>query len=307
MKKQILLLEKLGIPEADVKEKAKDLDYELIWDSKKANTEAVEVVVTIKKEVDRKIVEKYPNLKMIAVAFTGYDAVDMDVCHEKDIAVYNVPAYATNSVAELAVGLSISLLREIPKGDQLVKNKEWDLKPGLDLGDKTIGIVGTGTIGIAAAKLFKAFGCKLIGWSKSVKDEFRDLGGTYVDELKQLFSQADIVSVHLPLNEKTRDIIGYEELSSMKNSGFLINTARGPIINESDLIKILKEEKIAGAALDVFDTEPIEKDNELLTLKNVILTPHIAYKTEEALQRRAQVTMDNIKDFNEGKKGNRVD
>lgn len=132
MKKQILLLEKLGIPEADVKEKAKDLDYELIWSSSEANAEAVEIIVTIKKEADREIIEKYTNLKMIAVAFTGYDAVDMDVCQEKNIAVYNVPAYATNSVAELAVGLGISLLREIPKSDQLVKNKKWNLKPGLD-------------------------------------------------------------------------------------------------------------------------------------------------------------------------------
>lgn len=307
MKKQILLLEKLGIPDAEVAKKAKHLDYELIWDVDKANSEAVEIIITIKKEVGRKIIEKYPNLKMIAVAFTGYDAVDLDACREKDIAVYNVPAYATNSVAELAVGLSISLLREIPKGDQLVKNKKWDLKPGLDLADKTIGIVGTGTIGIATAKLFKAFGCNLIGWSKSVKKEFQDLGGTYVDDIKQLFSEADIISVHLPLTKETRGSIGYDELSAMKNSGFIINTARGPIIHEFDLIQILKEQKIAGAALDVFDTEPIEPDNELIQLKNVILTPHIAYKTKEALQRRAQVTMNNIQDFLEGKETNRVD
>lgn len=306
MKKEILILEKLGIPDTEVEKMAKNLNYDLVWNPDKATANAVEVIITIKKEVDREIVERYSNLKMIAVAFTGYDAVDMVVCRKKNIAVYNVPAYATNSVAELAVGLSISLLREIPKADQFVKNKTWDLKPGMDLADKTIGIIGTGTIGIATAKLFKAFGCHLIGWSKSVKDGFKNLGGTYVDDIKHVFSQADIISVHLPLNPHTRGLIGQDELSVMKKSAFIINTARGPILNESDLIKILKDKKIAGAALDVFDTEPIQPDNELVHLKNVILTPHIAYKTEEALQRRAQVTLDNIKDFKEEKKGNRV-
>lgn len=306
MNPQILLLENLGIPNADVENMVKNPDYELVWNADKATAEAVEVIVTIKKEVGRELIEKYPNLKMVAVAFTGYDAVDLEVCKEKNIAVYNVPSYATNSVAELAIGLSISLLREIPKSDQLVKNKKWNLKPGFDLCDKTIGIVGTGAIGIATAKLFKAFGCNLIGWSRSVKKEFQNLGGIYVDELKQLFSEADIVSIHLPLNKKTRGIIGYDALSEMKNSAFLINTARGPIVNESDLIKILKEQKIAGAALDVFDTEPIEPDNDLLKLENVILTPHIAYKTKEALQRRAQVTLENIQDFNEEKTNNKV-
>lgn len=306
MRKELLILESLGIPNSDVEQKAKDSDYQLVWNAEEATSEAVEVIITVKKEIDREVVERYPNLKMIAVAFTGYDAVDMEVCREKNIAVYNVPAYATNSVAELAVGLSISLLREIPKADQLVKNKRWDLKPGLDLAGKTVGIIGTGTIGIATAKLFKAFGCTIIGWSKSEKDDFKNIGGIYVDNIKHLFSKADIVSVHLPLNEATRGIVGFDEMAAMKETGFIINTARGPIINETDLIRILKDRKIAGAALDVFDVEPISSDNELLTLDNVILTPHIAYKTKEALQRRAQVTIDNIKDFMSGEAENRI-
>lgn len=306
MKKEILIFEDPGIPRSDVEEKAAGLDYQLVWNAEEATPEAVEVLVTIKKEVNREVMERFPNLKMVAVAFTGYDAVDTEVCGEKNIAVYNVPAYATNSVAELAVGLSISFLREIPKADQLVKNKNWDLKPGFDLADKIVGIVGTGTIGIATAKLFKAFGCTIIGWSRTEKDEFVELGGTYVDEFQELFSKADIVSVHLPLNEATRGIVGFDEMAAMKETGFIINTARGPIINETDLIKILKDRKIAGAALDVFDVEPISSDNELLTLDNVILTPHIAYKTKEALQRRAQVTIDNIKDFMSGEAENRI-
>ncbi|HZW77542.1 MAG TPA: NAD(P)-dependent oxidoreductase [Flavobacteriaceae bacterium] len=306
MPKQILLLQDLGISSEEVIKEVKKLDYEVIDDPGKATPGDVEIIITVKKEVGRKQLEKFPNLKMVAVAFTGYDSVDLEACQERDIAVYNVPHYATNSVAELAVGLAISLLREIPEADQIVKDKKWELKPGQDLKDKTIGIVGTGAIGIATARLFKAFGCKILGWSRSEHDEFKNLGGSYIKDKKEFFAKADIVSVHLPLTEETKGSIAKEELEAMKKTGFIINTARGPIINESDLIMVLKNQKIAGAAIDVFDTEPVKPDNELLTLDNVILTPHIAFNTEEALNRRAKVTFKNIKDFQDGKKGNRV-
>lgn len=306
MQKQILLLQNLGIPHEEFRKKTENLNYTFISDEKNATPTAVEIIITITTAVDKKVLEKYPNLKMVAVAFTGFDVVDMEACQEKNIAVYNVPTYATNSVAELAVGLAIALLREIPHADQIVKNQKWNINPGFDLANKTIGIAGTGTIGIATAKLFKAFGCKLIGWSKTVRKEFEKIGGNYVTK-KELFAQADIVSIHLPLNDHTRASIGKEEFEAMKKSAFLINTARGPIVHEMELIKALKENKIAGAALDVFENEPIKPDNELLKLNNVILTPHIAYKTHEALQRRAEVTIQNIEDFLKGEKGNRVD
>lgn len=306
MKKQILILENLGIPKADAEARLKNPDYDLVWDETQANPDNVEILITITKKVSRESLEAYPNLKMIAVAFTGFDAVDSEACREKNIAVYNVPGYATDSVAELAAGLAISLLREIPKANRMVKDKDWGLKPGFDLKGKTVGIVGTGAIGIATAKLFKAFGCKLIAWSRSEKPDFINLGGSYCSGLRELFSQADLISLHLPLNNQTRGIIDYEVMAAMKPGAFLINTARGPVIDEPALIKILKEEKIAGAALDVFDKEPPEPDNELLQLNNVILTPHIAYNTKEALQRRAVITAKNISDFNKGKKENRV-
>lgn len=306
MQPQILILQNLGIPNQDLQQKAGDLNHKLIWNEMDANPNAVEIIITITEKVDRNVMKKYPKLKMVAVAFTGFDAVEIEACKEKNIAVYNVPTYATNSVAELAVGLAISLLREIPKAHKLVHNQKWEMKPGLDLADKTIGIVGTGTIGIATAKLFKAFGCKIVGWSKTEKEEFKSIGATYVSK-NELFAQADVISVHLPLNTQTRATIGKEEFETMKNTAYIINTARGPIINEKELIQALKQQKIAGAALDVFETEPIKPDNELLQLDNVILTPHIAYKTKEALQRRAEITIKNIEDFINGIEGNRVD
>src|SRR5690625_3023510 len=243
---------------------------------------------------------------MIAVAFTGYDSVDLEYCKTHNIAVYNVPAYATSSVTELVIGLVISLLREIPKSNEIIRSGKWKLKPGLELSGKTVGILGTGTIGINTAKIFKALGCSLIGWSRTEQEEFKDLGGEYISDKQAFFGEADIVSIHLPYNEATENIVGAAELKAMKKTGFLINTARGPIVDEPALIEALQNKEIAGAGLDVFVQEPIDPDNELLNLKNVVLTPHVAYKTEEALKRRAATTVDNIVDFSKGKKGNSV-
>ena len=218
---------------------------------------------------------------------------------------FNVPAYSTSSVAELAIGLAISLLREIPKAANIVQAGKWDLKPGFELSGKKIGILGTGEIGITAAKYFNTFGCEVIGWSRSQREEFKKYG-TYTNDLIELFSSADIISIHLPLNDKTKGIVGEKELSTMKSTSYIINAARGPIIDKNALYTILKEQKIAGAAIDVFDQEPLEKNSPFLQLSNVILTPHIAYKTVEALHRRAQITIDNIVHFIKGKSINKV-
>ena len=307
MKKQILVLEKLGIEEEifeDMMKKA-GLSFDVIWNSEIAEDEKVEVIITVKTRVDKDLLEKYPNTRMIAVAFTGYDCVDLETCREKDIAAYNVPAYSSNSVAELAVSFAISVLRDIPNLNNAIRKGEWNAPPGQDLNEKTVGILGTGGIGTLTGKLFSTFGCKVIGWSRSKQEEFKKYG-SYTSSLAELMSQSDIVSIHLPLNEKTKGIIGRKELSKMKQSAILINTARGPIIDEESLISALEEEKIAGAALDVFDQEPIRQNNPLLEMKNVILTPHIAYKTKEALLRRSDVTVKNIANFLKQGKENRV-
>lgn len=305
---QIVVWEDLGIAQAEFErqiESAK-LNREVVWEKEKASPEKVDILINVKQKITADIINQYPNLKMIAVAFTGFDSVDLAACKEKGIAVYNVPAYSTASVAELAVGLTISLLREIPKSDEIIRNGEWNLKPGLDLAGRTVGILGTGTIGLHTARIFKAFGCELIGWSRSEKQAFKDLGGKYMADKKEFFASADIVSIHLPYNKHTAHLVGKEELGAMKKSAFLINTARGPIVDEAALISVLKNQKIAGAGLDVYSEEPIHRDNELLKMKNTVLTPHIAYKTEEALNRRAQTTVQNIVEFLKGKTTNRV-
>ena len=271
-----------------------------------ADKSEIEVLVTVKKKLDPADLGEYPNLKMIAVAFTGFDSVDAGYCRENNIAVYNVPAYSTNSVAELTLGLAISLLREIPKGNNIIRSNGWDLgRPGIELYGKTVGICGTGAIGIRTAQLFNSFGCEVIGWSRSRRPEFESVG-RYIDSLDELCAVSDIISIHVPSNEETKGLIDEKQLDQMKSSAYLINTARGPIVDEKALYTVLKEKKIAGAALDVFSAEPIVPGHPFLSLDNVILTPHIAFKTEEALKRRAEVTLKNINRFINGSDENRV-
>ena len=307
--KQILIIDNLLTPQQDFENSVRksNLMYETIWEEKKATPDKVEFIVTVLRKLGKEYLEQFPNLKMIAVAFTGYDSVDMEYCREHDIAVYNVPKYSTNSVVELTIGLTIAVLREITFGDQIIRNDGWSFKPGVELSGKTVGTVGTGEIGVATAKIFKAFGCELIGWSRSENEAFKALGGKYVFDKEALFAASDIVSLHLPLNKETKGIIAEKELSAMKETAILVNTARGAIINEADLIGALQQKRIAGAGLDVFAEEPVDSNNKLLKLNNVVLTPHIAYKTEEALNRRMEVTVKNISDFIQNKRTNRVD
>lgn len=306
--KQILIIEDLGTPKAEFENSIKqsNLDYEIIWEESAATSHKVEVLVMVKQKIGKEYLQQFPNLRMIAVAFTGYDAVDMDYCQQQGIAIYNVPAYSTNSVVELAIGLTLAVLRAITNGNTIIRNGGWNVKPGIELFGKTVGIVGTGAIGIATARIFKAFGCNIIGWSRSENVEFKELGGRYIADKQAFFGSADIVSVHLPLNKQTEGIVGKEELSAMKPTAILINTARGPIVNEADLIAALEQNEIAGAGLDVYAQEPIDSNNNLLKLNNVVLTPHVAFKTEEALIRRMEVTVQNIAAFLQKKTINRV-
>ena len=307
--KQILIIDDLLTPKQNFENSAKkaNLDYEIVWDEKATTPAKVEVIVTVLKKLDKKYLQQFSNLKLIAVAFTGYDSVDMEYCKEQGIAIYNVPKYSTNSVVELAIGLTIAVLREITYGNNIIRNEKWGFKPGVELFGKTVGIMGTGEIGVATAKIFKAFGCEVIGWSRSENEAFKALGGKYISDKQEFFAVVDIVSVHLPLNKDTKGIIGKKELAAMKKTAVLVNTARGAIVNEAELIAAIKQKEIAGAGLDVFEKEPVDSNNRLLKLDNVVLTPHVAYKTEEALNRRMEVTVKNIADFRDNNNDNRVD
>ncbi len=306
MRKTVLIVQDLGISQSDFNTIVARADLPYKFTTVLSHPHNVEGVITIKTPIGTDFLNKFPNLKFVAVAFTGYDCVNFNETRKRKITVFNVPTYATESTAELVIGLAISLLRDIPKSHQLIPTGGWELKPGIELAGKTVGIIGTGRIGIRVAELFTAFHCHLIGWSHSQRPEFIRLGGIYKNEIETVFKEADIVTIHLPLNVNTKEMINGTLLAKMKRTAYFMNVARGPIVNTRDLAEALTQGKIAGAAVDVFDQEPISHDNPLLKAPNSILTPHIAYKTREALTRRIEVTLMNIQAFVEGKPQNVV-
>ncbi|MBE9468595.1 MAG: hydroxyacid dehydrogenase [Bacteroidetes bacterium] len=311
IKKQLLILQDLGVTKQNFEELSLkiNLPFEFINDkcSDILSPEMLEGIITVKEKVDAKLLNNFPNIKFVAVAFTGYDCVDLDLCREKNIAVFNVPAYSTNSVAELAIGLTISLLREIPATNNIIRSGKWNYRAGTELSGKSIGIVGTGAIGIRVAEIFSVLGCDIYGWSRTEQKEFTNLGGKYIPDLETLCSKVDILSIHVPLTSATKNLINKKHFELMKPTAFLINTARGPIVNQNDLTIALQNKTISGAAIDVYDNEPVAPDDMLLKTTNSILTPHIAYKTNEALKRRIEITFNNIKNFLKGNNENRVD
>ncbi len=238
------------------------------------------------------------NLKMLAVAFTGVDHIAMDVCREKGITVCNCSGYSNAAVADLVFGMIVALYRNLPACGQAVRNGGTkDGLIGFELEGKKFGVVGTGAIGLKVAAVAQAFGCQVYAYSRTKKDI---PGITYVD-LDTLLSTCDIISLHTPLNDGTRGMIGKAQLDLMKPSALLINTSRGPVVDSAALADALNSGKIAGAGIDVFEGEPpIAKDHPLLTAKNVIATPHIGFATKEALVKRAVIVFDNIVKWMDG-------
>ena len=238
------------------------------------------------------------NLKMLAGAFTGVDHIAMDVCREKGITVCNCSGYSNAAVADLVFGMIVALYRNLPACGQAVRNGGTkDGLIGFELEGKKFGVVGTGAIGLKVAAVAQAFGCQVYAYSRTKKDI---PGITYVD-LDTLLSTCDIISLHTPLNDGTRGMIGKAQLDLMKPSALLINTSRGPVVDSAALADALNSGKIAGAGIDVFEGEPpIAKDHPLLTAKNVIATPHIGFATKEALVKRAVIVFDNIVKWMDG-------
>lgn len=238
------------------------------------------------------------NLKMLAVAFTGTDHIAMDACRAKGVTVCNCSGYSNAAVSDLVFGMIVALYRRMIACDRVVR--EGGTKDGLigfEMEGKKFGVVGTGAIGLKVAAIAQAFGCQVYAYSRTKKDI---PGITYVD-LDTLLSTCDIVSLHTPLNDATRGMIGKEQLALMKPNAILINTARGPVVDSAALAEALNSGKIAGAGIDVFEGEPpIAKDHPLLTAKNVIATPHVAFATKEALVKRAVIVFDNIVKWMDG-------
>lgn len=292
-RKQIVVLQDLGAPLSYVQQELGAYEC-LMVDDKAVIPDSVTGIITVTQPVDASLLDIYPHLSFVAVSFTGYNHVDLDACKERGVFAYNVPAYSTDSVAELTLGFMIALLRDIPATTAVVNDGGWAYPPGQELKGKKVGIVGTGACGMRVAELATAFGCDVYGWSRTQQQQFSGVGGTYIDSLEELCATVDIVSLHVPLTEETIGLIGECELKAMQPTAYLVNTARGGVVDKEALVQALDSNQIAGVALDVHVEEPMPADDPLRTHPSAIVTPHIAYKTKEALQRRIDCTIQNI-------------
>ncbi len=245
-------------------------------------------------------------LRFIDIAFTGTDHVAVDYAHRRGIKVSNASGYSTGAVSELALALALAVYRHIPAQDRAARSgRDKTGLMGQELSGKTVGIVGTGKIGLRSAALFRALGCRVIGTSRHCTGGERS--GIAHMPLEDLLRQSDLVLLHCPLTEETRGLIGERALRCMKKSAVLINVARGPVVDTAALYEALKTGKIAGAGIDVFDTEPpLDPSSDLVQLPNVVLTPHSAYFTQEAMQQRLEIVFGNLRAFLEGRMENEV-
>lgn len=263
-----------------------------------------DVAIITNNKFSKNVIEN-TNLKLIDVAFTGFNHVDIEACNEKNIIVENASGYSDDSVAELVLGLTISLMRKFNENRKNMYEDESFKLIGQIIKGKTVGVVGTGKIGIRVIELFKAFGANILAYSRSEKDEAKNLGAKYVS-LDELLKNSDIVTIHLPQNKETCGFIGQNELDLMKDKAILINCARGPIVDNDYLAKLLNEDKLR-AGIDVFDMEPpIDKNYPLRNAKNTVLTNHVGFLTQEAMDIRCEIVFDNLYKFLDGKIVNKV-
>jgi len=315
---KIVILEPLAISKKVLTKHVnvlQDLGHEVIIYEDRPETEDeivnrakdAEVVMLTNLPFPGMIIDQLDNLKMISVAFTGFDHVDIEKCKEKGIAVSNSAGYSTDAVAELTFGLIISLYRYLSEGDKATRDgKDKTGLIGNEIRDKVLGVVGTGAIGTRVAQIGNAFGCELLGYNRSEKQECKKLGMKYVS-LDELLEKSDIVSVHLPLNDESTNLLSEKEFAKMKSSAILINTARGGVVNEEDLAQALNDDVIAGAGIDVYEQEPpLPEDYVLLKAKNTVLTPHVGFATTESLVKRSDIAFANIVKWLDGKPQNRV-
>jgi D-3-phosphoglycerate dehydrogenase len=264
--------------------------------------EDADVIVVGRYGVPAEAFRLAPRLKMISLWQTGYDNVDLAAAARNGVIVSNVPNYAFDSVAEFAFALALNLMRKVHAADMnLRKGKfDWRYHIGNELMSKTIGVLGTGNIGKRVIQIAHGFNTNVISTTAHPSSEkARKLGVTFVD-FGTLLSESDILTLHLPLTPETEHMIGASELEKMKSTAILINTARGKIIDEKALADALRTKKIGGAGLDVFEKEPLPLDSPLRDLDNVVLTPHIAFLSEESIDECTYICVENVEVFARG-------
>lgn len=302
----IVFLEPLGVCPCIISVQTQHLEnaghHVEIYDNRSEDEEELirrarnaEIIVVSNIPLKKHFLDSCPKLKLISVAFTGIDHIDLAECKRRRITVQNAAGYSTEAVAELAIGMMIAVYRKIVGGDAITRicgSRENFL--GTELSKKTIGIIGTGAIGRRVAQLAHAFGCNILAYNRTPR---RVEHVRFVDKAF-LLREADIVTVHIPLTEETRDFIGEKEFALMQPHAILINTARGPIVNKDALYQALRQGKIAGAAVDVYDQEPpLPANYELFNAPNLLMLPHMGYATKEAFANRIKIVIKNIENW----------
>ena len=273
-----------------------------------------DVIIFNKTRMNEELLKDAPNVKLLAITATGFDNIDLEYCKSRGIAAANVKAYSTPAVAQHTFAMALFVLEKISYYDEYVKSGRYSSQSGFcnfdekynELSGKTWGIIGMGNIGRSVARIAEAFGCKVIFYSASGNSTCTDYERV---ELDVLLKESDVLSIHCPLSDRTRNLINRDTLKLMKKSAILINVARGPVVNDADLAEALNNGTIAGAGLDVLGVEPMEKDNPLGLIKDsrkLLITPHMAWASVESRQRCFDEVFENIRAFMEGRERNRL-
>ena len=311
---KIVLLESLGVSEETLAACAKpltDAGHTFVAYPKDTDPQVqierakdADILMIANMPLSGEVIRACKNLKFIDVAFTGVDHVDLDAAKEMGVKVSNAAGYSTQAVAEIALCMMLSLLRNIPQVEQRCRQGQTkDGLVGCELRGKTVGIVGAGAIGCRTAELCHAFGCKVLGYKRHVTGK----EPSFIEfvSLDELLQQSDIVSLHCPINEESKHLINAQSIAKMKQGAYLINTARGPVVDSQALADALNSGYLAGAGIDVFEKEPpLSTDHPLLHSKNTIVTPHVAFASAESMVARAQIVFDNIQSYLNGNQKN---
>ena len=277
---------KIPIPQKTLKSKIKEMDGLICFPYDK---------------IDKEIIQSAKKLKAISTYSVGYDHIDTQFAKENKIRVGYTPEVLTDATADMAFALLLDSLRRISEGDRIIRKGQWKQiygaydYVGLDLQGKTLGIMGLGRIGKTLAKRAKAFDMKIIYHNRKQisKTEEKKIGVKYTT-FKKLISQSDVISIHVPHTKETNEMFNMKKFRKMKNTAFLINTSRGKVVNEKDLVIALKQKIIAGAGLDVFEIEPINKNHPFVKLENIVLAPHVGSSTKETRVKMAKITVKNL-------------
>ena len=311
----IIFMEPLGMGEDTVMAQCQSLKAQghtvIFHDNRDENEQTLierakdaEIIVISNIPLRKNFFDHCPKLKMLSIAFTGVDHIDMEECRKRGIVVCNAAGYSTQAVAELTIGMILAVYRKIVGGDAITRiGGDRQNFLGSELHGKTLGIIGTGAIGRQVARLATAFGCRVIGFNRSGKTTEQ----IQLTDKTTLLKESDILSVHVPLNDSTRNLIDQSEFELMQSHAILINTARGPIVNQNALYNALKKGKIAGAALDVYDQEPpLPLNSELFNAPNLLMLPHMGYATKEAFGIRLGIVIENIQMWLSGTPQNEI-